>query len=53
MELAITVRLVNLGSEDKGCFRREDLVVEVRQALGCKSAESPCLVHQLSMFYHR
>jgi hypothetical protein len=53
MELAITVRLVNLGSEDKGCFCREDHVVEVRQALGCKSAESPYLAHQLSMFYYR
>jgi hypothetical protein len=45
MEFVITVRLTNLGSEDEGCFHREDHVVEVRQARGCKFAESPYLAH--------
>jgi hypothetical protein len=40
MEFAITVRLTNLGTEDEGCFCREDHVAEVRQALGCKSVKA-------------
>jgi hypothetical protein len=43
MELVVTVHLTNLGSEDEGCFHREDHVVEVCQALECKSAERPFL----------
>jgi hypothetical protein len=45
MEFVVTVNLANPGSEDEGCFHREDHVVELRQALGCKSAESPYLAH--------
>jgi hypothetical protein len=41
MELAITICLANSGFEDESCFHQEDHVVEVYQALGCKSAESP------------
>jgi hypothetical protein len=41
LELAFVVRLTDSWSEDEGWFRREDHVVEVRWALGCKSAETP------------
>jgi hypothetical protein len=41
LELAFVVRLANPWSKDEGWSRREDHVVEVRWALGCKSAETP------------
>jgi hypothetical protein len=41
MELAITVRLANPGSEDEGCFRQEDLVVEVRQVSDANQPNAP------------
>jgi hypothetical protein len=41
MELAITIRLANPGSEDEGCFRREDLVVEVRQVSDANQPNAP------------
>jgi hypothetical protein len=41
LELAFVVRLADPWSEDKGWSHREDHVVEVCWALGCKSVETP------------
>ena len=43
LELAIVVCLADLGAKDEGGSRRENHVVEVRQALDHKVAESPYL----------
>ena len=53
LKLAVVVRLADPRAEDENRSRREDHVIEVHRALGCKVAESPYLARQLSMFYHR
>jgi hypothetical protein len=40
---SLLVMLLDQDLQDEDRSRREDHVVEVRQALGCKSAESPYL----------
>ena len=53
LKLAVVVCLADPRAEDENRSRREDHVIEVHRALGCKVAESPYLARQLSMFYHR
>ena len=52
LELAIIACLTDPRTEDEGRSLREDHVVEVHRALGCKVAESPYLARQLSMLDH-
>jgi lipopolysaccharide biosynthesis regulator YciM len=53
LELAVFIRLVDLGAEDEGGSRRKNHVVEVRRALDREIAKSPYLACQLSTFDDR
>ena len=53
LKLAVAVRLADPRAKDENRSRREDHVIEVHRALGCKVVEFPYLARQLSMFYHR
>ena len=53
LELAVIICLADPGAEDEGGSRRENHIVEVRQALDREVTESPYLARQLSVFDDR